>query len=678
MIEPSAGTRANPLLSTDGLPSFSAILPEHIEPAVRHVLSAQRAALTRAQNVEMPGVDLLKELERIHENVHRVWSPVSHLNSVVSTPALRDAFNQCLPLITEFETEVSQNDKLYRHFVTLEKNIGTSHGTEARIVALGLRDFRLAGVGLSGSAKERFGELMLMLAARQASFEQNLMDATDAFTYHERDRGALSGLPEVVLQRARQTARDKELDGWLFTLDPPTYQVVLGHADSEQLRAHYYRAWVTRASEHGAEPERWNNGPLINEILALRHEAATLLGFDNYAELSLATKMAESTEEVIEFLRDLARRSQPVARTDLEMLADYAKRRLQPWDIAYYSEKLKQETFGLAEQDLRPYFPLPRVLNGLFEIAERLFGIQIRRSESSSPWHPTVRYFDIRRADGTPLGGLFTDLFARPNKRGGAWMDTCVNRARLDSVEQLPIAHLVCNFAPEVGETPSLLTHSDVVTLFHEFGHSLHHLLTEVDYPSLAGINGVAWDAVELPSQFLENYAWLPEVLGSIAGHYLSGEPLPEDKISTMNRSRSFLGGLAMVRQLEFALFDFLLHRASEPASGDDVLDLLARVREEVAVIEQPAYNRFANSFAHIFGGGYAAGYYSYKWAEVLAADAFAAFEEPGPFDRHTAACFRQSILAIGGSRDALSAFVDFRGRPPKLEPLLKQAGINP
>ncbi|HEX6997504.1 MAG TPA: M3 family metallopeptidase [Gammaproteobacteria bacterium] len=667
----------NPLLAATGLPPFGAIRPEHVEPAVRRTLEEQRAALAQAEGVSEPSLDWLAALERIHDAVNRVWSPVAHLNAVVSSPELRAAFNAALPLVTEFGTELAQNERLYRCFLRLEETLPEERPVERELVRQALRDFRLGGVALEGEARGRFRAVMQELAARQASFEQNLMDATDAFRHHETDRGALAGLPELVLERAAAAAREQHLEGFLLTLDPPTYQAVMTHAESEALREKYYEAWVTRASDRGPHAGRWDNGPLIEDILRLRHEAATLLGFANYAELSLATKMATSPAEVIGFLRDLARRSRPQAERELADLGAYAGRRLEPWDVAFYSERRRQERFALSEEELRPYFPLERVLAGLFELAERLFGLHVTAAPAPEPWHPSVRYYVLRDARGAEVGSFYADLFARANKRGGAWMDGALSRARLPGLERRPVAHLVCNFSPPVGDTPSLLTHSDVVTLFHEFGHALHHLLTEVDYPSLAGINGVAWDAVELPSQFLENYTWLPDVLRGIARHHRTNEPLPDAKIATLNRSRTFLSGLAMVRQLEFALFDFRLHHEYDPGRGGRVQELLAEVRREVAVVPAPEYNRFPNTFAHVFGGGYAAGYYSYKWAEVLAADAFAAFEEAGAFDRATAERFRKSVLAVGGSRQALDAFVAFRGREPRLEPLLKQSGIE-
>jgi oligopeptidase A len=676
MTETESDLTGNPLLEEGELPDFAAILPEHVEPAVRHALAHERRALERAESVRTPTIEWLMDLEHIRDNIHRVWGPVAHLNAVLSTPTLRDAFNRCLPLITEFDTELGQNEVLYRQFRVLAESVARELSQVTQLIAQNLRDFRLAGVALERDGRRRFRELMLNLAERQARFEQNLMDATDAFTHHETDAAALAGLPEIVLTRAREAATAKGIDGWLLALDPPTYQAVITHADSQSLRAHFYRAWVTRASDLGPHPKRWDNAPLIDEILALRHEASVLLGFANYAELSLATKMARSTREVLDFLEDLAARVKGVAKRELAMLTDFAGHELNAADVAYYAEQLRQSKFAIAEEELRPYFALPRVVAGLFALAERLFGISIIEQPSGGLWHPSVCRYRIERRDGTQVGGLLTDLFARPNKRGGAWMEGCTSRARLKSRTQNPIAYLVCNFTPPVGRDPSLLTHTDVVTLFHEFGHALHHLLTEVDYPSLAGINGVAWDAVELPSQFFENYAWLPEVLTGIAVHYRTGQPLATEKIETLNGSRTFLAGLAMVRQLEFALFDFRLHSKPRAQAGAEVLATLDEVRDAVAPLKPPEYNRFPCSFSHVFGGGYAAGYYSYKWAEVLAADAFAAFSEAGTFDAATAERFRKSILAVGGSREALQAFIDFRGRPPAIEPLLRQAGL--
>jgi oligopeptidase A len=666
----------NPLLAPSALPPFAAIAPDDIEPAIRRMLADQRHALAAAEQVATPDLDWLRDLERINTEIQRVWGPVSHLNAVLSSPPLREAYNRCLPLVTEFGTELGQNETLYRQFGALRERIGAALAVERALIDQALRDFRLGGVSLVGAERERFRVVMQELAAAQASFEQNVMDATDAFEHRETDRAALRGLPERLVASARALAAEQGSSGWLLRLDPPTYQTVMAHAESLQLREKYYRAWVTRASDQGPHAGRWDNGALIERILALRHEAAKLVGFETYAEFSLATKMAESPERVLEFLGDLAQRSRPVAQLELESLCDYAGRKLAAWDTAYYAERLRQEKLHLAEEELRPYFPLPRVLEGLFAVCARLYGITIDERPQTNVWHPTVRYYEVKRADGSLVGSLFTDLYARLNKRGGAWLDTCRSRAKLNGATQTPVAHLVCNFNAPAGDTPSLLTHTEAVTLFHEFGHALHHLLTEVDYPSIAGINGVAWDAVELPSQFMENFVWHPDVLGDIARHYRTGEPLPREKLDAMNRSRTFLAGLAMVRQLEFALFDFKLHHEFDPERGSRVLEVLAAVRRDVAVIEAPAFNRFPHSFGHVFGGGYAAGYYSYKWAEVLAADAFSAFEAAGIFDRATAERFRHAILASGGSRKALDAFIEFRGRAPQLDALLEQAGI--
>jgi oligopeptidase A len=641
------------------------------------VLESARAHLHDLEQEDSVSIDWALRLEKINDAVHRVWNPIAHLNAVVSSPELRDAYNACLPLITDFGTELAQNKRIHAGFAELEKRVDPQDGTMTQLIAHALRDFRLAGVALEEQQRQRFAELAQELAQLQARFEQNLMDATDAFEHHETAPEALTGLPDVTVERARLAAESKNLAGWLLTLDPPTYVAILTHAESESLRKRYYEAWVTRASDQGPHAGQWDNNALIEDIMRCRHEAAELLGFQNYAELSLATKMAATPAEVLEFLRILASKSRSVAITELAELTEFAGRDLNPWDLGFYAERLKQHRFQLAEDELRPYFPLPRVLEGMFRVVEKLFGIQISARDGVDSWHADVRYFEIRSKQDALIGSFFVDLFARPNKRGGAWMDECLVRASLAEFSQQPVAHLVCNFNPPGEGQPSLLTHNDVVTLFHEFGHTLHHLLTEVDIPSLAGINGVPWDAVELPSQFFENYAWLPEVLPWISGHYQTGEILPAEKLETLNASRTFHAGLSMVRQIELAMFDFRLHVEYDPESGARVADILDEVRDEVAVMRPPSFNRFACTFSHIFGGGYAAGYYSYKWAEVLAADAFSAFEQRGAFDDETASQFRQSILASGGSRDTMDLFKEFRGRAPSLEPLLRQAGIE-
>jgi len=666
----------NPLLYSLGLPDFEAIAPEHVEPALREALTTQRHRLKTIERLEDPTFDWALELERIQDAVRRVWGPVIHLNSVRSTPELRDAYNRCLPMITDFWIEFGQNEHLYTGYEKLKARNDANEHIRAQLIEHALRDFRLTGVALPHDERKRYSDCSQKLAAAQASFEQNLMDATDAFRYHETDERELAGLPTVFLDRARKNAQAHDLGGWLLMLDPPTYSAVLAQAESEALRERYYAAWSTRASDQGPQAGRWDNTPLLEQILALRHESARLLGYDNYAALSLATKMAATPDEVIAFLRDLAQKSRPVARREFEELETYAGRPLNAWDVSFYAERLKRERFQISAEELRPYFPLPRVLKGLFRVVKTLFAVGLSRADAPKVWHPDVGYFQIRSTTGEVIGSILTDLYARPNKRGGAWMDEAQTRARLPGLEQMPIAYLVCNFNPPSEGQPSLLTHDEVVTLFHEFGHALHHLLTEIDYPSIAGIHGVPWDAVELPSQFFENYAWLPETLPWISAHYETDEPLPVEKLATLKSSRGFHAGLSMVRQLEFALFDFRIHAEYDPANGARVARTIAEVRDEVAVVPVPAYNRFANTFSHVFGGGYAAGYYSYKWAEVLAADAFSAFEERGVFSHEPAQRFRECILASGGSRDALEAFTEFRGRKPMLEPLLRQSGI--
>ena len=660
----------------NNLPDFRALEPDSLRTSIRETLLAQSRILNELAADEAPEIDWIEDIEKVHERIHSVFGPLSHLNSVVSSPQLRDAYNECLPLVTEFHTQMDQNEALFRQFTRLEDKCADNPSL-AELVRQTLRDFRLGGVALPAGEKEEFRQVMLALSSAQAKFEQNLMDATDAFSHHLEDASALAGLPDSIVDRGRAAAEAEGLDGWLLKLDPPTFLAVQTHADDVGLRELYYRAWVTRASALGPSPEEWDNAPLIAEILRLRARSAELLGFANFAELSLATKMADSTDQVLDFLNHLADRSRTAAQTERSELEAVAGRPLDAWDVAYYSEKLKQSRFSIGDETLRAYFPLPRVLKGLFDLAQNLFGIQIQEEPVSTLWHESARFYRITDSDGNPVGGLLTDLYTRPNKRGGAWMDSCRDRVRINNLKQNPIAYLVCNFSPPGEDQPSYLTHYDVQTLFHEFGHALHHLLTEIGYPSIAGINGVAWDAVELPSQFFENYAWLPPVLKDISAHRETGEELPDDLIERLIGSRSFLAGLAMVRQLEFALFDFRLHAEALPPDGERVREILEHTRAEVGVLPVPSFNRFQCSFAHVFGGGYAAGYYSYKWAEVLAADAFAAFDEAGPFDDSTAKRFRQSVLAVGGSRPAMTAFVDFRGREPELEPLLRQAGIS-
>jgi oligopeptidase A len=540
-----------------------------------------------------------------------------------------------------------------------------------------LRDFRLAGVGLDPERKRRFKTVMLELTQLQAKFEENVLDATNGWTHHITNGEHLRGLNETIVEQARKRAHEKHLEGWLLTLDQPTYVAVVTDAEYEPLRKTLYEAWTTRASDRGPNAGKWDNSPVMENILKLRHEAARLLDFKNYAEYALATRMARTVDEVITFLRQLAQSARSAARKEFEELEAFAGRKLNAWDVGFYAERMQRERYSISQEELRPYFPLPHVLSGLFQTAERLFELRIKERKDAPVWHPDVRFFDIETSSGRPVGSFYLDAYARPNKRSGAWMDECVGRKKLATGAALPVAYLVCNVLPPNGDQPALLTHDDVVTLFHEFGHGLHHLLTRVDYPSLAGINGVAWDAVELPSQFLENYAWHPDVLQKISKHIRTGASLPEEMQAQLIATRSFHAGLQTMRQLEFALFDFRMHAEYDPAKGGRVFEILSEVRREVAVVPVPDWNRFPNSFGHIFAGGYAAGYYSYKWAEVLAADAFSAFEETGVFNLTTANRFLDSILVRGGSRDPLDAFVEFRGRRPDVRALLKQHGID-
>jgi oligopeptidase A len=666
----------NPLLHDASLPAFLSIRPQHVEPAVRQVLDENRRGLQQLLESGASGWDgIVVPIERMQHRLARTWSPVGHLNGVANGDELRAAYNACLPLLTAYHTELAQNPGLCAAYQQVKDTQYAQLQPEQRkLVDNALRDFRLSGVALDPAHKQRFRELMERLATAQAKFDENVLDATNAWTRAVDDASELAGLPAAVIARARAEAEKNGRDGWLFMLDAPNYQAVLTHAEDRGLRQDFYTAWVTRASEQGAA--QWDNSALIEEILGLRHEAAQLVGFRSFAEYSLATKMARDPSEVLQFLRRLARLCRPAAQREFAELEAFAGTKLEAWDVAFHSERLKHERLAVSEEELRPYFPLPRVLQGLFAVAQRLYGIRIEPRTGVEVYHPDVTYYDIVDANGDRRGGFFLDLYARPKKRGGAWMDECVGRIRLGGDAALPVAYLVCNFTPPSGQRPSLLTHYEVLTLFHEFGHGLHHMLTRVDFPSVAGINGVPWDAVELPSQFMENFAWREEVLPLISGHVDSGEPLPLETLRKLQATRSFQAGMQSVRQLEFALFDFRLHAEFAPARGSRLAATMAEVRAEVAVVRPPAFNRFAHSFQHIFSGGYAAGYYSYKWAEVLSADAFGAFEESGIFDAATARRFLGSILERGGSRDAMEAFVEFRGRQPELEPLLRQLGL--
>jgi oligopeptidase A len=668
----------NPLLGAGPLPAFDAIRPEHVETGIRALLDDNRARIREIEASPAPSFRTLVEpLEELHHRLARAWSPVGHLNGVMNNEPLRERYNACLPLLSEYGTDLSQNERLFQAFSAVRRDEAASLDAEQlAVVDHALLEFRLAGVALDGEKKDRFKAVMLELSRLGAKFEENVLDSTNAFTHEVHDARELEGLNATIVAQAKERATAEGRPGWVLGLEQPTYVAVVTDARSPGLREIFYRAWSTRASTAGPTPAKFDNRQVMEDLLRLRHEAAQLLGYPDFAAYSLARRMARSVDEVLDFLREMARAARPAAERDLAELTQFAGRQLDAWDITYYSERLQEARYSISQEELRPYFPLPRVLDGLFAVVQRLFQVQFRPRTDVPLWHEDARFYDILDAAGKVTGGVYLDPYARPNKRSGAWMDECVGRKELASGSALPVAYLVCNALPGTAGQPAQLTHDDVVTLFHEFGHGLHHLLTRVRYPSISGINGVAWDAVELPSQFMENYAWQPEVLREMTRHVDTGAALPDDKITQLLKTRSFQAGLATLRQVEFALFDFRLHAEYDPARGARIEEILAEVRREVAVIRVPEWNRYPNSFGHIFAGGYAAGYYSYKWAEVLSADAFAAFEETGIFDQATAHRFVDAILARGGSRDALDAFIAFRGRKPRIDALLRQHGI--
>ncbi|WP_456418047.1 oligopeptidase A [Thiolapillus sp.] len=676
---------SNPLLNFDGLPRFTRITAQHVEPAVDYLLKDNRKQI-QALLEKLPEPDwfnFIEPLEALNDRLSRAWSPVSHLNAVMNSEEMRQAYNACLPRLSEYATEMGQNEALFRAYQTVEAHASGLDTAQRKLLQNALREFRLSGVDLSAEKKRRFGEIASRLSEINARYEENLLDATNAWRKRVADESLLAGLPPSALELAAQTARQRGEEGWMLTLEFPSYLPVITYADRRELRREMYEAYATRASDQGPDAGKFDNSEIMEEILALRHEMAGLLGFANYAERSLATKMARSPEEVLTFLRDLAARAKKQGAAELGELQDFAREQygvaeLEAWDIPYYSEKLRQHRYSISQEELKPYFPETRVIPGMFEVIGRVFAVDIREStEKVETWHADVRFYEIRDHSGALLGQFYFDLYARPNKRGGAWMADAISRMKTRNKEQLPVAFMTCNFTPPVGDKPALLTHEEVQTLFHEFGHGLHHMLTQVDYPSISGISGVAWDAVELPSQLMENWCWEKEALALFSGHYETGEPLPEALYERMLAARNFQSAMQLLRQLEFSLFDFLIHLQYDAEKGGRIYETLEAVRREVAVVRPPAWNRFAHGFSHIFGGGYAAGYYSYKWAEVLSADAFSLFEEKGVFDQETGLSFRKNILEKGGSEDAMDLFVAFRGREPSIEALLRHSGIE-
>jgi oligopeptidase A len=673
----------NPLLEYHELPPFSSIKPEHAEPAVRQLIERNKRSIDEllAANSDYCWDNLLQPIEEMDDELARCFSPVGHLNSTLNSDELREAYNKCLPLLSEYSTWMGQHEGLFQAYQQIAQGDEFAALEQAQRTAIehALRDFRLAGVALPAQQKKRYGELKSRLSELGSQFSENVLDATNAWS-KQLSEEALAGLPETALASAREAARQAGVEGCLITLNFPSYQPVLTYCDDASLREEVYKANCTRASAEGPHAGQWDNTAVIEEIMTLRLELAKLLGFDNYAELSLATKMAETTDEVVAFLSQLAERSQQQAGQEWQELAQFArehfqKETLQSWDIAYYGEKLRQHKYRISQEEIRPYLPVHRVLAGLFEVVQRLYAVDVQEVTSFDSYHEDARLFEVLQDDEV-IARFYLDLYARAHKRGGAWMDDCRVRRWREGALQIPVAYLVCNFTPPVGDKPSLLTEQELTTLFHEFGHGLHHMLTRQTVASVSGINGVAWDAVELPSQFLENWCWEEDALAFISGHHETGEPLPATLLERMLAARNFQSAMMMMRQIEFSLFDFRLHREWGTDSVTSVQGLLDEVRAAIAVHIPPDYNRFQNGFSHIFGGGYAAGYYSYKWAEVLSADAFSRFEEEGIFNRETGSDFRKCILECGGSQPPMEAFVAFRGRKPDIEPLLRHSGI--
>ncbi|KZZ43288.1 oligopeptidase A [Thalassolituus sp. HI0120] len=682
---------SNPLLEEHLLPPFSSIQADQVVPAMEQRLNQNRERinqlLTELKGTTPSWDSLVAPIEQWDDELSKAWSPVGHLNGVLNTDELRDAYNACLPLLSQYSTEMGQNRDLFDAYQALRNSdeFATLSTAQQTTIKHALRDFRLSGVDLEGDKKVRYGEIKQRLSELTSKFGENVLDATQAWSKEIDDPALLAGLPESAVGLLAQLAGEE--GKYKVTLDFPSYLPIMTYADRRELRQEVYTAFVTRASEQGPNAGEFDNSTNMEEILALRYELAQLLGFDNYAEYSVATKMAGNAQEVIDFLNDLAAKARPQAQREFEELEQFARDehqviKLEPWDVTYYAEKLRQSRYSISQEDIRPYLPIDTVVKGMFETVARLYGIEFEEQASFDTYHPDVRFFNVLK-DGQQIAAFYLDLYAREKKRGGAWMDDCrIRRQTVDGL-QLPVAYLVCNFSPAVGDTPALLTHDELTTLFHEFGHGLHHMLTQIDVGAVSGINGVAWDAVELPSQFLENWCYEPEALAFISGRFEAddnhqqGEPLPQELLDKLLAAKNFQSAMMMMRQLEFALFDFRLHREYSRENPITPEQVLSQVRDQVTVVPVVEFNRFQHSFSHIFAGGYAAGYYSYKWAEVLSADAFSKFEEDGIFNRDTGMHFLNEILSQGGSREASELFANFRGRQPSVEPLLRHSGIE-
>lgn len=674
----------NSTFPANHLPTFSAIKPEAIVPALKAQLDANRQALKTllAQSGPFTWESLMQPLEEMSDELNKQWSPIGHLHAVMESEPLREAYNEALQLLTEYHTELSQNEALYNAIqsLTTHPEYNSLSSAQKKIIENDIRDFKLAGVHLPHDKKLQFAALQLELSKLSTTFSENILDATQSFILPITDVNELAGLPEQSLQLAKENAALRKLEGYVITLDYPSYSTAMKFLHNRDIRKKLYEAHTTRASDQGPDAGKWDNTPIMDKIMKVRHDLAQLVGFNNFAEYSLATKMAKTPQEVLGFLQDLLHRSKPIAEEEYRAICAYAAKEgistLEAWDVAYYSEKYRVAHYDFSQEDLRPYFPSQTVLSGLFALVNKLYGITIREEKNIDVWHPHVQFFSIYDEKNNLRAGFYIDLYARAHKRDGAWMDDCRVRRLTSHGIQIPVAYLTCNFMPPVENQPALLTHDDVVTLFHEFGHCLHHMMTKVDYASVAGINGVPWDAVEFPSQFMENYCWEKASLDLIAKHYQTGEALPTSLYEKMMRAKHFQTGLQMVRQIEFALFDFRIHLEYDANKPNFIQSTLDEVRKEAAVIQPPRFNRFQHSFSHIFAGGYAAGYYSYKWAEVLSSDAYAQFEEKGIFDHQTGLSFMENILEVGGVRDPMASFVAFRGRKPTIDALLRHSGI--
>ena len=675
----------NPLLEKSDLPQFSKIKPEHIQPAIEQLI--QECRKTTEQVLNQPNFsweNFCQPLAEVNERLSRAWSPVGHLNAVKNSPELREVYQACLPLLAEYGTWVGQHQGLYNAYLQLKNNaeFATYSQAQKKTIENSLRDFELSGISLPPEQQKRYGEIVTRLSELNSQFSNNVLDATMGWEKIVTDENQLKGLPESALQAAKQSAQNKGVEGYRFTLEIPSYLPVMTYCENRQLREEMYRAFVTRASEQGPNAGKWDNSSVMEEILTLRVELAKLLGFEHYTDLSLATKMAENPQQVFDFLENLAVRCKPQGEKELAELEEFCKTTenvtaLEPWDITFYSEKQKQAQYSINDEELRPYFPEDRVLSGLFELIKRIFNIRAVERFGVDTWHKDVRFFDLIDETDEVRGSFYLDLYAREHKRGGAWMDDCIGRKRkADGSLQKPVAYLTCNFNAPIGDQPALFTHDEVTTLFHEFGHGIHHMLTQIDIGEVAGINGVPWDAVELPSQFLENWCWEEQALAFISGHYQTGEPLPKEKLTQLLKAKNFQAAMFVLRQLEFGLFDFRLHHNYQPNKANQILDQLKSVKQQVAVIKGVEWARTPHSFSHIFAGGYAAGYYSYLWAEVLSADAYSRFEEEGIFNPTTGKSFLDEILTRGGSEEPMALFERFRGRKPTLDALLRHKGI--